>query len=311
MKKLNFGVVLPVEGNVSGGRPDPSMVLEMAESAERLGYASVWVGDRLLFTPRLEPLATLGAVAARTKGIRLGTAVLLAALRNPVLLAHTMATLDILSAGRMIFGIGIGVQRSVREYIAAQVPFGRRGTRVEECIQIIKKLWTEGSVTFSGKHYRLENINLPLRPEQRNGPPLWIGGSTERALRRTAQLGDGWLPMEIDAEQYKQGISKISGYAAKREREPSSIHKAFYMTLNIMQDRGPAYAEAQEFLNTYYNVRLPSIEKFGVFGTTADCIRRIEQYSASGLETIVIRFASFEPLAQMRNFAQSVLPAFT
>lgn len=310
MKRSKFGVILQVEGSVTGGKPEADLVLRMAENAELLGYRSVWVGDRLLITPRLEPFSTLGAIAARTRTVQIGTAVLLAPLRNPVLLAHMVASLDVLSGGRTILGVGVGARRIASEYAAVQVKFGQRGRMLDECITILKRLWSEDKVTFGGKYYQLQNVALPLKPKQRNGPPLWIGGFAENALRRAGELGDGWSPIEIEPKHYEEGIKRVLDYAAKRDRPASSIHKAFYMTANVNEDRDRARTEAQNFLNSYYDAAVSHIEKFGVFGTVDDCIRRIEQYAAAGVETMIVRFASFSPLDQADVFARRVAPSF-
>ncbi len=181
---------------------------------------------------------------------------------------------------------------------------------MDEMVQILKRLWSGEAVTFSGRHYHLEGVTLPLEPEQSGGPPIWIGGFSEQALRRTARFGDGWLPIEIGPEKYREDKDKIIQMMEQSGRTPRSIHGAFYLTINMKDDRADSHNEAEVFLNTYYNSKLPSIDRFGVFGNMDDCRRTIEGYRDAGAETIIVRFASFDPIHQMEAFADSMIPSF-
>ena len=147
---LKLGYLLPTREQIMDGRPEAAPLLSLAERAERLGYASIWVGDSLLARPRHEPLTLLAGVAGRTHRVQLGTAVLLRALRNPVILAHVVATLDQVSAGRLILGVGIGLNvPSVHaEFQAAGVPFERRVGRMLEGLRLCRALWTGQSVNL-------------------------------------------------------------------------------------------------------------------------------------------------------------------
>jgi alkanesulfonate monooxygenase SsuD/methylene tetrahydromethanopterin reductase-like flavin-dependent oxidoreductase (luciferase family) len=191
---VQFGVLLPTREAIMSGHPETSRLLEMAERAEASGFDSVWVGDSLTAKPRHEPLTLLAAVAARTRRVRLGTAVLLPALRNPVMLAQIVATLDQVSEGRVILGVGISrdVPPSRKEFAAAGVPWDRRVGRYLETIEICRSLWTRDGVSFSGKHFTLKDISVDPKPRRPGGPPIWIGGNGPTALRDAARF-DGWL----------------------------------------------------------------------------------------------------------------------
>ena len=150
------------------------------ESAKRWDD-SFWVIDRIVYD-NLEPLTVLAAAAAVTSKIRLGTSVLLAALRHPTLLAKTVATLDFLSAGRMTLGMGFGSREN--DFTSIGIPYEHRGGRAEELVRLVRRLWAENSVTHKGKFYQVENVTIGPRPIQNPYPPIWMGGSAEAALKR-------------------------------------------------------------------------------------------------------------------------------
>jgi alkanesulfonate monooxygenase SsuD/methylene tetrahydromethanopterin reductase-like flavin-dependent oxidoreductase (luciferase family) len=303
---LKFGILLPVEGNVTDGNPNAELAIRAAETSEELGYDSVWAGERLLLSQRFDPISILGAVAARTNRVRIGTAVLIAPLRPPVILADQLASLDNISNGRLIAGFGVGADRIKVEYESVGVPFLERGGRLDECIQILNQLWTGRSVSFNGKYHELNNVQMKLKPKQKNGPPIFLGGTKKISLKRIAKYANGWLPLEVPPKDYENLSKQIKSYNPAK-----SIEKALYLTLNIGPDRKLAKEEAHRFLETYYNVKFPSIEKIAFCGTIADCIGRLEEYSSVGVETVVVRFASFrDQVAELESFKEQVASRF-
>ena len=193
-----FGLLLPTREIVMNQEvPDFRQILDLAEQAEALGFDSVWVGDSVLARPRFEALTTLAAVAARTQRVRLGTAVLLPMLRQPVVLANQVANLDLVANGRLILGVGIGGNNPsvAREFAACGVPIAGRIGMFEETVTLMRRLWTEPEVTFQGRYFQVQSVRLGLRPLQPSGVPLWLAGSGDNALRRVLRLGDGWLPI--------------------------------------------------------------------------------------------------------------------
>src|SRR5437016_9176729 len=207
---VKVGVLIPTREAIMSGRPETSPLVTMAERAEAAGFDSVWIGDSITARPRHEPLTLLAAVAARTRRVRLGTGVLLPALRNPVVLAHVVGTLDRLSEGRVILGVGIaGDNPSIRkEFAAAGVPFERRVGRFLEMLEICRALWTRDAVSFSGKHFTFENVTMEPKPHRRGGPPIWIGGSGPTALRLSARF-DAWFPTGPNVEFFIEQWPKI------------------------------------------------------------------------------------------------------
>src|SRR5260370_41051357 len=188
---VEFGVLLPTREAVMSDRMETAPLLTMAERAEAAGFDSVWIGDSLIARPRHEPLTLMAAIAARTRRVRIGTGVLLPALRNPVVLAHVVGTLDRVAEGRVILGVGIAADTPAirKEFAAAGVPWERRVGRFLETLEICRALWRQDGVGFSGKHFTLENVTVDPKPHRPGGPPAWAGGDgpparpAARALR--------------------------------------------------------------------------------------------------------------------------------
>src|SRR5882724_4486043 len=237
MPKL--GYLLPTRERTMGGQEETAPLLALAERAERLGFDSIWVGDSLLARPRHDPLTLLAAVAARTRKAALGTAVLLPALRNPVVLAHQLATLDQISEGRLVLGAGIAsdVPNIRAEFEAAGVPFEGRVGRMMEGLRLARALWTGKPVDWDGR-WRVEGGVLGPTPHRPGGPPIWLAGSVRPAFERAARHFDGWFANE----------------ASLREagRDDDKFVAAMYLTLAIDEDAGRAEQRIDAFLEHYY-----------------------------------------------------------
>src|SRR5690349_6632727 len=233
MTALNIGYLLPTREQIMEGRPEAAPLLALAEMAEALGYASVWVGDSLLARPRHEPLALLGGVAGRTSRIALGTAVLLPALRNPVLLAHTAATLDQVSEGRLILGVGIGLNvPSVHaEFAAAGVPFERRVGRMLEGLRLCRALWTGKPIDWNGR-WNVQGGVLAPTPARAGGPPIWVGGNLQSSRMQAGKLFEGWLPITPSPNDWAIQWAEVQSVARTAHRDPAAITGAMYLTLS-------------------------------------------------------------------------------
>src|SRR2546427_2441682 len=185
---VELGVLIPTREVVMSGGPDTARLLARAEAAEAAGFASVWIGDSLRGRPRPEPLTLMSAIAARTRRVRIGTGVLLPALRNPVVLAHVVGTLDRIAEGRVILGVGIAADTPAirREFAAAGVPWDRRVGRFLETLEICRALWSRDHVSFAGKHFTLDDVTVEPKPPRAGGPPIWVGGRGPPALPQAA-----------------------------------------------------------------------------------------------------------------------------
>lgn len=252
-----IGYLLPTRESVMAGTPETERLLQLAEQAEGLGYDAIWVGDSLLARTRHEPLTLLAAVAARTKQVQLGTAVLLAGLRNPVVLAHIVATLDRLAQGRLVLGVGVAPDTpAVRaEFAAAGVPFEQRVGRLVHGLRLCRELWSGDPVQWDGPYWTLGGQSLQPTPHRPGGPPIWLGGSADATLRRAGHRYDGWFPVGGEAEGLRAGLEVVRQAAIEVHRKPRDVTAAVYVTLAI--DQAPTTAEEvlERFLAEYY-VRL-------------------------------------------------------
>ncbi len=313
----NFGVLLPTRGVLvyaGSSGPRVEQTWQMAETAERAGYDSVWVGDSITSKPRMEPLTAMAAVAARTGRVRVGTAVLLNALRHPVHLAHAAATIDNISGGRAILGLGAGRsnnQMFVDEHAAVGVPIMERAARMEESIRVMRALWTGEPVSNPGEFYPLENVALEPQPVQPS-IPLWISSNwVRRGLARVAELGDAWITNVPSVDLFARCWERIRQQAGEMGRDPTGIGRCLYISVNLNDDTGAALAEGDQFMQAYYSVPYDIISKqlLCVFGPPRKCIDAIESYKEAGADYFIVRFASPDQTRQMARFTEEVLPS--
>lgn len=311
MAELTFGCTLPT----SGAAADPSALRDLAQAAEALGYDAIWVSDHLVIperiasaypysvdgtfhlrptAPYLEPLTVLTHLAAATSRVRLGTHVLILPYRNPLVTAKVVATLDVLSGGRVDLGIGVGWMREEFEALGYDY-FDRRGAVTDEQIRLMTTLWTEDTPSFAGTFYQFEPIGAAPHPMQRPRPPIWVGGHTRAAIRRTARLGDGWLPIgarppaDLPPDEIAAGLALLSDEARRVGRDPAAIGVCFSTNIAIADRSG----DRRPFAGT------PDV--------IADDVRR---YRAVGVDRFICGFGGTptELLARMRRFAEQVRP---
>lgn len=313
---IEVGVLLPTRDAVMAGRFEVAPLLAMAERVEAAGYDSLWVGDSLLARPRFEPLTLLAAVAARTRGLRLGTAVLLPALRHPLLLAHAVATVDRVAEGRLVLGVGIAPNSPAvrREFAAAGVPFAQRVGRLEESIAICRQLWTDGAaepgVTFRGRYWSLGEAQLLPTPHRAGGPPIWMGGEVDAATRRAGCLADAWLPNSVTPEAWKEGWARVQQAAAAAGRKTAHLTPALYTTINVGRDAATAEAELRRFVEAYYAAPYEAIARIQGFhaGDPASCLERLQGFVRAGVRHIVLRFGGGDQARQLERTTKELLP---
>ena len=269
-------------------------LLELAEHAESLGFDSLWVGDSLTARPRHEPMTLLSAVAARTTTVAIGTAVLIPALRNPVILAHQVATLDRIAEGRLILGVGIGadLQNSRLEFEFAGVPFDGRVGRMNESFRLCKALWTGEPVDWDGR-WTLKGATVEPTPHRLGGPPIWYGGQTSHGRERTGKLYEGWFPNRPTPEEYKAQLEEVRSCALAAGRDPGDITAAIYLTLALDVDKFRAEQVLDSYLEQYYDMPAAVMrERMRCFGGSAeDAMAWIKQYVDAGATHVMLRFA--------------------
>src|SRR6266478_4988443 len=190
-------------------RPTIDEMQALVRLVDDCGYDSLWVGDHIAFAvPILDPLQQLAQAAVVSRRLMLGTGVYLLPLRHPTPVAKQVATLDHLTEGRLIFGVGVGGEFP-KEYEACGVPIGERGPRLAESIAVLRKLWTGEAVSHHGRFFAFEGVRMLPAPRQAGGPPIWCGGRSDAALRRTGRVADGWLSYVVTPETYASSLAKI------------------------------------------------------------------------------------------------------
>jgi probable F420-dependent oxidoreductase len=237
---LEFAVVLPQFGPRAADPDVRKHVRDVAVMADRFGYSVVWTAEHLILPdpiatpypyggtfplavddPILDVTATLAYVAAATQRVRLGSAVIVLPYHHPIALAKALATVDVLSNGRLLLGVASGWLRE--EFDMLGVPFRERGARTDEYLALIDALWTQERVTFRGRFFTLENAAFFPKPVQHPRPPIWIGGDGPAALRRVGRLGDGWLAVPRDLDSHAASITTIRREAEAAGRDPGAI----------------------------------------------------------------------------------------
>ena len=286
---------------------------QMAETAERIGYDSVWVGDSITSKPRLEPLTAMAALAARTHRVKIGTAVMLNALRHPVHLAHALATIDNISGGRTVLGVGAGRsnnQMFVDEHAAVGVPIQERASRMEESINLLRALWTQQNVSSSSEYYPIQDVSLEPKPVQQP-IPIWVSSNwVQRGLKRVAELGDAWITNVPTADLFNKCWQRIADRAAESGRDAGGMRRCLYISVNL-NDEDAALAEGDQFMQAYYSVPYEVMSKqlLCVFGPAQKCIDTILQYREQGADYFIVRFASPHQMDQLAKFTENVLPS--
>ncbi|WET78613.1 LLM class flavin-dependent oxidoreductase [Amycolatopsis sp. QT-25] len=288
---MEFGLVVPTYRSIlDAGRTAPEMVA-IAVEAERLGFDSVWVGDTLARAP-VDPLTLLGAFAATTERVTLGTAALLPALRDPVLSANAILSLDLLSRGRITLGVGAGFAgRSEPEFAFTRVPWERRRARLDDIVALWRHVWSGKSGPFHGEVLHYETLPEYPEPHRPGGPPVWLAAFTPGALDRAGRLYDGWLPYPPDVADYADGLAKI------REAAVRPVTAALFATVLIENDPIRARERLEDYAQRNYGVPLDFVEKIQVqiAGSAAQVADRLREYQAAGAEHVLIRVATQEP----------------
>jgi alkanesulfonate monooxygenase SsuD/methylene tetrahydromethanopterin reductase-like flavin-dependent oxidoreductase (luciferase family) len=308
---VEFGVLIPTREAVMSNRPETTPLLAMAERAEATGFDSVWIGDSLTARPRHEPLTLMAAIAGRTHRVKLGTGVLLPALRNPVVLAHIVGTLDRAAEGRVILGMGFaGDNPPIRkEFAAAGVPFDRRVGRFLETIEICQALWRRDHVSFAGKHFTLDAVTMEPKPHRPGGPPIWIGGSGPTALRIAARF-DAWFPTGPSVEFFSQHFPGVQAAARAAGRPAGAVTGAAYVTLALDANRAAAEQRLASFLEMYYAAPAKTImaRQATYAGPIEGCVEWLQRWIDAGAVHFALRFAGGDQLAQVDEAAEKLLP---
>jgi len=289
---LRFGVQLSLK--------PPAEQFDLVRRIEALGFDSVWTGDHVSFhNPMYESLTLLATYVPITSRLRLGTAVYLLALRRPAIAAKITSTLDVLSGGRLIFGVGVGGENP-KEFELCGVPHAERGARVSEGIDAVRTLWRDTPATFKGRFTNFSGVSIDPKPVQQPGPPIWIGGRSDAALARAGRQGDGWVSYVVQPERYAQSLDKIRAAAAAAGRKLENFAAAHLAFVTVGRDYESAKAVWAEALTRRYAQNFePLAQKYGIIGTPEQCAEAIERFRAAGCNYVILN--PIGPAAQERE----------
>jgi probable F420-dependent oxidoreductase len=264
----------------------PGAIFDLVDYFEALEVDSLWVSDRIVSSAlTLEPISFLSFIAGRLRKMKFGTSTLVLPTRNPVVLAKELATLDFLSHGRLFPAFGLGGDES-KDLSAVGVSKKERAGRADEMIVLMRRLWTEENVTFEGKFYSLQDVTIMPRPWQKNGLPIWIGGRSQAAMRRTGRLGDGWLVSSVSPEEVEVGIKTIRAYAADAGREVPEDHYGVLIPFYFAADADKALEIAGRSIRARADL---VTSEFAALGSADEVRARVQSYISAGATKFVMR----------------------
>ena len=315
-ENVKLGVLIPIGEAQWGPNGDPRSLTGFAVRAEELGYASLWVNDFLL-TPRIEALTMLAAVAPLTSRVILGTAALLPVLRRPVQAAQTLASIDALSGGRLVLTVGAGFpgRFGVPQHALSEVPWERRFTRLDETVALWRQLWSgaagaprSGGGSFHGELLRFDDLPPMTAPGQDDGPPIWLGGGSDSALRRVGRRYDGWLPYPPKPSEYAAGLATVHAAATAAGRDPAAITPALFVSVVLTDTVERGRVLLDEFARASYGLPLTELEKIQALaaGPADYVVEKLSAYVAAGVRHLAIRIATTSLAAQREQLEQII-----
>jgi probable F420-dependent oxidoreductase len=277
-------------GQQVGGAPDPGRFRELAQAAEELGYDSIWAGDHISYrNPILDIVVALSTFAAVTERIAIGAGVVLLPLRHPSVVAKEFASLDYVSGGRVILGVGVGGE-GAKDFEAVGVDPRERGARTDEAMRALRELFRGGPASFSGRFFSFDEIEIEPGPAQPGGPPLWVGGRSAAAIRRAATLGDGWIPIWVSVERFKEGVAQL----------PEHVVPAVTLPAHVGSKR-----TLYEHLRARYSGDFSEhvVDRYCLAGTPDECAARIREYVDTGAQHVVFNILEAEDAERLAEVA--------
>ena len=313
-ERMRFGIQTmhrrtePAEGPWLPEAEDGRALVEMIDG---LGYDSLWLGDHLSFAiPILDPLIQLAQAAAYSDRLLLGVGVYLLPLRHPGPVAKQVATLDHLSGGRLIFGVGVGGEFKT-DYAVAGVPLAERGARLSEAIAVLRKLWSGKPVAHEGRFFAFSELTMSPPARQSGGPPIWCGGRSEAALRRAGVMADGWISYVVTPEMFQQSLDRIRGEAEAAGREAGPFGTGHLLFACVDDSYETALDKATETLSVRYAMDFrEAARKYCALGRPEDVAERLVEFHGAGVRHVVMDFVGpyEERDRQFERFAREVLP---
>ena len=289
--------------------PDPQALIAYSARAEMLGFDSIWVWDHIFLGvdppfPVIDSLTLLAAVAARTAKIKLGTGVLVLPLRNPVVLAKELASLDLIAGGRLLLGMASGWYR--REFDAVGVPFKERGRIMDRNLEILRRLWTEDQVNGDYPPHRLRGSNMSPKPSRL--PVILIGGYVERVLKRAA-LNGGWLTYFYTPEDFAKSWAKVRGFAEEAGRDADALLNANQLPIYIGASREAVEAPMMEWLGQEWDYAAwsDSTKEAAIIGTVDECVAQLRAQLAVGVQKLIFIPYRYR-MDQVEIIAREIIP---
>ncbi|MGE0681422.1 MAG: LLM class flavin-dependent oxidoreductase [Candidatus Binatia bacterium] len=294
------------------GMPTPDTICSYAERAEDVGIDSIWLSDHIVSRqPDLDISCIMAMFAARTKKIKMGPSVLTLPARDPVQVAKTYATLDYLtgSCGRVIMAVGLG--SDPRDCIACGINPEERAKRMEEGVQVMRKLWAGTNVTHEGKFYKFSDVTITPRPVK-GALDVWIGGKSDLAIKRTARYGDGWFPSFVTPEEFKDGLAKMTEYGKQYGRTVNPREAGVLIFTHLSDNRSRAQDIVQKFFSGF-PLPAESLPARCAIGSAQDCIDKIQSYVDAGCSKFVLWpiVPPEELVPQIEQYGKEVIPYFS
>lgn len=280
--RLGFGI-----GAWPFGEATAEGFFDFVDRCEGWGVDSLWFSDRIIGPAgTLEPIVAMAALSGRKGTMKFGSNALIMSLRHPVLMAKELATLDFLSGGRLLLVAGLGGEDPL-EYEACGVAKSERARRTDEALEAMRLLWSQERISFQGRYYRFTDVSLTPKPAQQPGPPVWIGGRSDAAMRRTGRLGDGWLPSAITPAECAQGIAVINAYAAEAGRAIPGDHFGVSITCAVAGSK----EEAREMAASPLPRRREDavLDDYTAMGAPEQIIAKLNEYVDAGITKFVLR----------------------
>jgi alkanesulfonate monooxygenase len=292
--------------------PDAKALVEYGVRMEALGFDSVWAWDHILLGvepnfPIIESLTLLTAIAARTSKIKLGTGILVLPMRNPVILAKQLASMDLLSDGRLLMGMASGWYR--REFNAVGVPFEQRGRIMDESLELLKGFWTQHQVSGKFSQYDIPAGIMYPKPVQKPRPPILIGGYVDRVLKRAAVSGDGWLTYFYRPEAFAKSWTKIRNFAEEAGKDPDTLLNASQLPIVVGKSRAAVESDMMQWLSTEWDFASwsDSTKDSAIMGTVDECVAQLKEHIAVGTQKLIFVPYRYEQ-AQIETIAREIIP---
>jgi probable F420-dependent oxidoreductase len=339
VSQVSFGVRVPNSGPLTS----VENVTRAATEAEQMGFDSIFLHDHVVWSSEMhrhhissgahealtddqpadffEALTTIGYLAAKTSSVKIGVACLVMPTRNPIYAAKQLATLDHLSGGRLIAGVGLGSKASYQssEFDVFGVPFSNRARMTDEFVEAMRAIWTEPLASYTGDYVSFKDAEMYPKPLQQPGPPIWVGGWTDAAARRTGRLGDGWVPGWLSPAEMARGAGIVRETAEQNDRDPDRITIAVEKLTVIDRDHDAAMARALPTVDTSSKTYERDIDQIQfaidrhIFGSVEDVKRRVEEFVEAGVTHFELKFiypTMDELTRQMELWADEILPRY-